>query len=678
MSSLLKSLFLLLLFIQSSSYAQENIVFPSAATAIIDITKPPYNADKTGKIDCTNALIRAYDDVLKELYNAYKQTLALKKANPNLAVTREGKPEHVLFPFKTTPSYIIYIPNGKYIISNTIEYSYNDLRNTLGNELSRQIHFQGQSKNKTIIKLTDNAPGFGEGIHKPVINFIKGEKSNVAMNNTFENITLDIGSGNPGAVGIQFAVANTGAIRNVVIKSSDPGKAGAIGLNLNKGNPMGLFKNILIEGFDYGISNTHADGNTIFENIVLKSQKTAGFRTENTPVSIRNLISYNKVPALQVAGSSGHLVIIDSKLNGGSASNTAMDLQAGFLFARNIKIEGYGSAVKKNNKPVVLSKQLSEYSSHGTQRIFNTPSAHSLNLPVEETPDIPWEQNLSQWVSVNQYGAKGDGVHDDSPAIQAAINSGKSTVYFNPGVYLINSSITVPASVKRLNFMYADLKAGDKLKEMENKGAFIINGNSPQPLIIEDLFAWEDFHGKFYFIEHASTRTVVLSDLHLQAAAMYINTVKGGSVFIEDVLSVDQEGEGNCFKFTGQKVWARQLNAERSNPEVINDGSVLWILGFKTESNGISFETKNGGSTEILGGHVNNYSPKIPADMPILINDESDVSFIASTNGRSDEPHYFKVMVRETRNGVTKDLKWEDVPRRYENQSVIPLYVGYK
>ncbi len=201
---------------QYKLYGQENIVYPSAAAAILYITKPPYNADKSGKNDCTKALIRAYDDALKDLIEGYKQTVALKKANPNLKVTREGKPDHVLFPFKTPPCRIIYIPNGIFLISNTIEYSYDSLKNRLCNELSRQIHFQGQSKDKTIVKLVDNTPGFGIGTHKPVINFIKGEKSNVAMSNTFENITLDIGSGNPGAVGIQFEAANTGAIRNVV------------------------------------------------------------------------------------------------------------------------------------------------------------------------------------------------------------------------------------------------------------------------------------------------------------------------------------------------------------------------------------------------------------------------------------------------------------------------------
>ncbi len=52
-----------------------------------------------------------------------------------------------------------------------------------------------------------------------------------------------------------------------------------------------------------------------------------------------------------------------------------------------------------------------------------------------------------QGVSVKAFGAKGDGVTDDTDAIQAAVNAaaGSSTVLFPTGVYEITSAITVPA-----------------------------------------------------------------------------------------------------------------------------------------------------------------------------------------------------------------------------------------
>ena len=81
----------------------------------------------------------------------------------------------------------------------------------------------------TIIKLKDNCPGFEFGQQRAVVNFMQGERSNVAMSNYFENMTIDIGKGNPGAVGLIFFANNSGAVRNVKIKSSDEHYAGAIG-----------------------------------------------------------------------------------------------------------------------------------------------------------------------------------------------------------------------------------------------------------------------------------------------------------------------------------------------------------------------------------------------------------------------------------------------------------------
>lgn len=657
----------------------ENIIYPSGAEAVIDVTKAPYYADNTGAKDCTAALNRAYDDVMKKILDALSETVELKKRNPNLKLSREGTGKVVLFPRVPTTSDILYFPNGTYTVSDTILYSFENLRNTLNNELSRQIHFQGQSQAGTIIKLRDNAKGFVAGAQKPVISFMRGAQSNVAMSNTFENITINTGAGNHGAIGLMFHASNTGAVRNVTIKSGDPDRVGYVGLGIMKNKPMGYIKHVTIEGFDYGIWVSDYMLCTVYEHITLMKQKIAGFRIVDNPVSVRKVKSDNAVPAFQVVGARGHLVLTDGELNGGTKATPAIDLQNGFLFARNVTTSGYGHALKRAGAvDVHQGRSIAEYSSHGAQSLFGPQKSTSLNLPVEETPRVPWEQDLTQWASVNDYGAKGDGHTDDTRAIQAAMNSGKSTVYFQPGRYLIDNTVSIPPSVRRVNFMYVDLVAGERLKRMKDKGAFKVVGNSTGPLIIEDLFAWEEFFGDFYLVDHASRRTLVMSDIHLQAAAAYRNSVSGGKIYLENICTVDDEGEGNGFTFTGQKVWARQLDAERANPQVLNNHSALWVLGFKTESTGVAFETKYRGKTEVLGGVINNYSPLVPPGRAAIINNESDVTFISTTNGRSDAGHYFQDMVKETRNGVTKKLNWRDVPRRYDNQSVVPLYVGYR
>ena len=97
------------------------------------------------------------------------------------------------------------------------------------------------------------------------------------------------------------------------------------------------------------------------------------------------------------------------------------------------------------------------------------------------------------YYNVKIFGAKGDGVTDDTAAIQAAMNCGKPTVFFNAGRYLIDGVIEIPAHVRRVNFMYGDLASGPNLCKMRDTGAFKVVGDTDEPLIIEDLFAFEKF-----------------------------------------------------------------------------------------------------------------------------------------------------------------------------------------
>jgi hypothetical protein len=683
----------------------ENIVFPAEARGVIDITKAPYNCDRTGVKDCTEALIRAMDDLLRPTLEAQKALVKEMEDDPRQDFTHAISVESlkvkgvvaVIFPAHPSFSKILYFPKGTYKVSDTICYTFEDLNNTSGNELNRQIIVRGQSEKETIIRLKDNCPGFEAGANKPVFSFMRKFRSNVAMANMFENITISTGSGNEGASGLRYFGNNMGAVRNVTIRTEDPQGRGPAGILCDRFNLSGCyFKNITVRGFDYGIQVLPNRMYTVFEHIKLISQKIAGFLVDETPVSIRGLKSENSVPGLKLTGAAGHVTLLDSELVNSRPSDqgsshqsnnyAAIEHDNGVLFARNVTTQGYISAIGKFGNPVLKEAVIGEYSSHGVFTLFDKSPKQSLNLPVEETPEIPWEQEMDQWISVNEFGAKGDGETDDTSAIQKAIGSGKKDVYFQPGRYVINGQIRVPKTVERINFMFSDLVAGEKLRAMSDQGTFKIDEYSDKPLIIEDLFAFEEYRGEQYFIDHASKRTLILSDLHTQTGAMYINSVSGGKVFIENICCTDQFlPRPNCYRFKGQKVWARQINPERADPEVINEGSQLWVLGFKTEGRGTGFHTSRGGSTEVLGGVVN-----IGGEgKPFIVNDESNVSIVCATNGWYNN-HVFKEFAMEKRNGETKILAKDDLPKRilfrgipgsaqkdyYIEQYFVPLYTG--
>jgi len=649
------------------------IVYPKDARAVIDMTQPPYNLDNTGEEDCSDALIRALDDMLRPTRDRQKEIEQLLRENPDTVIGFEINAERgVIFPDKLEPSKIFYFPDGTYKISKTIEYTLEDLQNQRGAELNRQIHFQGQSEEGTVFKLVDHAPGFNTGTPRPVINFMKGAHSNIAMSNTFEHITIDVGTGNPDAIGLHYFANNTGAVRNVTIRSSDPEGKGSTGLAILRKPVSGcVLKDISIEGFDTGIEVTEYGIFSVFEHIELSNQRKYGFHVIDNVVSIRNLQSQNKVPAVALTGEYGHVVILDSELTGGNSTHPAIEQSDGVLFARNVKTEGYQQAIQSHQKDVPES-HVGEYSSHGVYTLFGDSVVQTLNLPVEETPYPEWPASMDDWACVNDFGAKGDGQHDDTQAIQEAMRSGKKVIYFQPGKYVVDSTIVVPATVERINFMYTDLIAGEHLKTMKGQGAFSVQGENDVPLLIEDLFAWEAWLGSHFLIDHASTRTVILSDLHTQVGSMYFNSVKGGKVFIENVCTTDEYPKRKCFVFNEQQVWARQINPERSDPEIVNNGSDLWIMGFKFESNGTGILTKNGGRTEVLGGVINTYGSAMAPDKSALIVENATMSFISANRG--PETQKFNIIVKETQDGETRYFHHADMLHRKGNNIFIPLY----
>jgi hypothetical protein len=655
---------------QKENNTKENIIYPPDAKAVIDMTQPPYNLDNTGTKDCSDGIIQALDDILTPTRNRQKEMEELVKNHPDTVIGFEiNSRVGVIFPDRLEPSKILYFPNGTYKITKTIEYSLTDLQNTRGAELNRQIHFQGQSENGTIFKLEDHSPGFEKSLETPVISFMKGQHSNIAMSNTFENITIDVGAGNPGAIGLHFYANNTGAVRNVTIRSSDKTGEGAIGLAILKGPVSGcLIKNVTINGFDYGIKVVDFSIFTVFEHINLNNQKKAGFWVADNVVSIRGIKSTNAVPAFQQTGKFGMVCILDSDLKGLDISQPAIDIEGGYFFARNITTSGYEKSVKSYKGNDIVESSITEFHTHQPISLFNSEELHSLNLNIEETPEFAWEQDFNEWANVARFGAVADGKTDATAAIQKAMDSGKKVIYFQPGKYVIDSVITVPATVERINFMFTDLIAGENLKELAFQGALKITGYSDKPLLIENLFAWEKWNGSHFLVDHASKRTLVLSDIHTQVGSQYINSVSGGKVFIENVCTTDENPKKKCFIFSGQKVWARQINPERSDPEVVAHNSHLWILGFKTEAHGVTFKLEEQTKAEIFGGVVNHFSP----GKPIIEVNNSEISFIAATRG-SNKLDY---IVSETKNGLLKHLMYHELPVRKTPTIYIPMYLS--
>ena len=92
--------------------------YPHNAKAVVDVTKAPYFCDNTGKTDCTEALCRAVDDVLRPNIEGIEKALNKLNASsdPNYTISFEIRKKdgvlNVIFPEELEPAKILYFPNG--------------------------------------------------------------------------------------------------------------------------------------------------------------------------------------------------------------------------------------------------------------------------------------------------------------------------------------------------------------------------------------------------------------------------------------------------------------------------------------------------------------------------------------------------------------------------------------
>lgn len=603
--------------------AAEDIRFPADA-GVVDVTQPPYSAAGDGRTDDTAAIQQALED-------------------------------------HPSGNRIIYLPNGTYLVSNTLRWP--EGRPGGGDDCKRVI-LQGQSRDGTVIRLKDNCPGFERPLPDPRYKrpmgkgvLWTGKAPAQRFRNAVRNLTIDTGSGNAGACGMQFVANNSGCVRHVLIRSGDG--RGVNGLDLGYTNEQGpcLIQDVEVRGFDHGIySWSHVDSVSL-SDIRVSGQRVAGVLNVNQVFSIERLRSVNTCPALVNDKGDGVVTLLGAECltpDGKTAEGAAI-VNRGVLYARDVATRGYERAIA-NHAGIETAPDgpaVAEFSSHTVLRLYDDAPPRGLALPVRRTPEIPWD-DLDDWISPLAFGGRPDDKTDDTAAIQQAIDAGKTTVYLPAGTWFIQGELLLRGRVRRLIGCEAALKGKGTVR--------VVDGESPVVAIERIEFQYAPIG-----IRHESKRTLVISSCRLDRNEVdCYEGVGGGDLFLEDVC-------GDPWVFRDQNVWARQLNPEsKKDNKITATNSRVWILGLKTESDAPAV-VATGGAVEVCGAFIYANTGSVKSPLFIL----RDAAFSATMGEYVIRKQPFRTLVVETWGDRTRTLEHGAAPKR-SGGSKWSLYAGLR
>ena len=612
---------------------------------VLDVTKPPFNAKGDGTTDDTRAL-KAAMRFVRDHYELIH--------GPDFAYCEK----------QNDRNWTIYLPDGVYLVSDTVcqgwpaqainilkgwshiqtvevrspehEKELNaDGARRVYSETNWAIRIVGQSRDTTVVRLRDKAPGFAAEAGEAVIAFyMLRQGSNVNNGNVIENLTIDTGKGNPGAVGLAWSASNYGGVRNLAIRSGDG--SGKAGLLMDRRNATGYVHDILIDGFDTGIELTaKAETSVTLEYATLSRQRRTAIRVGGeepgrNSLSVRKLLAHGAPVGLMV-DHAAQAVLLDSRLASGSDNAAAVVLRTeGQLYARDVETPGYRAAVTRNGETVAAGTSVDEYCSTGTVSRQGGAPRRALRLPVKEVPFVRPEADPLKWANVDAFGAVGDGVADDTAAIQRAMDSGRPVVYFPKANYVVNGTVDIPASVREITWLFGGVHRSTE-KVPDSPALFRVAEPSSAPLLM---------HGAItaggVFLDHEADRPVVLEDIevwfhHVREYArapgmlfpsgaaqttpvwrLYRNTRPEGEtkeVFVNNCLFFAADGKEGKYALENVRAWARMVNSEHlPGAQYSFRRSDAWILGFKSENAGRLFEADDHARLEVLGGSFLNWA----------------------------------------------------------------------
>ncbi|KAK0442864.1 exo-beta-1,3-glucanase [Armillaria borealis] len=405
----------------------------------------------------------------------------------------------------TTTRAIVYFPAGTYLVSKSIIAYY--ATQLIGDPKNPPTLLASKSFNDMAVIDVNHYILLGNGAqwYTPTNNFFRSVR----------NFVIDVTRVPPEksrGTGIHWQVGQATSLFNIKFVMSSAPNTAHQGIWMENGRHVfscgGFMSDLEFNGGKYGMRV----GNQQFtvRNVTFNGVNTAVFAMWNwgwtfQGVAINNcqvgfdLMTGGKALWRQTVGAEA---IIDATVRqtevfvrSSAASNGSLD---GSLVLQNIQLTNVPVAVGTGDGAIVLPGtrlgiktirswgQGNVYTGSNpdgrfTQGQFDVAAMPASLLDGEgkvigrvhpQYEDIP----VTDFVSVKDHGAKGDGRTDDTRAIQSVLNkhSDNKVIFFDAGVYVITTTLTIPAGCRLV---------GEALSEISGKGDYFKDVKNPKVMV---------------------------------------------------------------------------------------------------------------------------------------------------------------------------------------------------
>jgi sugar lactone lactonase YvrE len=369
---------------------------------------------------------------------------------------------------ETTVQGIVFLPEGRYRISKTIL-------------MWPGVRLIGYGKNRPVILLGKNTPGYQEGIGYMVV-FAGGRPSArnsnqppgrrrpglqqgiVPPDNTIpdanpgtfysamSNVDFEIQDGNPAAIGIRFHVA-----QHCYLAHMDFHIGSGLAALHDVGNEA---EDLHFYGGQYGIMTRKPSPGWQFTLLdsTFEGQSKAAIKEHEAGLTVIRTHIKNVPAAISIdPGYADELWVKDSRFEDFSGpaitisneNNPRTEINLENIVCRHVPVF---ASLRESGKKLAGEGDLYQvrtfthgltFTSEAAPRIATLYEKSALAaLPAPVPSDIPALPDQGTWVNVQTLGAKGDGVTDDTAALRKAIAEHR-TIYIPSGQYIVTDTITL-------------------------------------------------------------------------------------------------------------------------------------------------------------------------------------------------------------------------------------------